>query len=70
MFSCCNFHFVLLVTGGRYGPLYETSVVKFLHLCFHAVIFIFLVLVTGGPYGICGQISALCFHAVIFMFYF
>ena len=24
---------------GSYDPIYETSVVKFLHLCFHAVIF-------------------------------
>ena len=24
-----------------YGPISETSVVKFVHLCFHAVIFIF-----------------------------
>ena len=26
---------------GPSGPIYETSVVKFLHLCFHDVIFIF-----------------------------
>ena len=24
-----------------HGPIYETSVIKFLHLCFHAVLFIF-----------------------------
>ena len=24
---------------GPYGPIYETSVVKFLHICFYAVIF-------------------------------
>ena len=33
---------------GPYDRMYETSVVKFLHLCFPAVIFIFFFLVTGG----------------------
>ena len=26
---------------GPYDPIYETSVVKFVHLCFHVVIFTF-----------------------------
>ena len=26
---------------GPYGHIYETSMVSFLHLCFHAIIFIF-----------------------------
>ena len=41
MFSCYYFHFLFLVTGGPYATIYLTSVVKFLHLCSHAVNFFF-----------------------------